>query len=43
MIEEYNAIMRNKTWVLIDPPLHPKVIGNFCVYRTKEKRDETFD
>jgi hypothetical protein len=38
MQEELRMIEKNDTWVLIDKPLHKKVIGVKWVYRTKQSQ-----
>ena len=43
MILEYSALMKNKTWVLIDYPRGVKPIGCKWVYRIKYKADGSID
>lgn len=39
MKDEYDALMRNNTWSLVELPLHRKAIGCKWVYRIKENSD----
>lgn len=43
MEDEYNALMRNKTWTLIPNDQNYKLIRNKWVYRVKEKLDGTIN
>ena len=43
MISEYSALMKNKTWVLVDCPRGVKPIGCKWVYRIKYKADGSID
>lgn len=43
MISEYSALMKNKTWVLIDCSRGVKPIGCKWVYRIKYKADGLID
>jgi hypothetical protein len=43
MLDEYNALMRNKTWTLV-PPISSRNINDYkWVYKVKYKADETVD
>ena len=33
--EEYDALIKNGTWRLVDPPIGNKPIGSKLVYKTK--------
>lgn len=39
MKDEYDALMRNNTWSLVELPLHRKAIGCKWVYWIKENSD----
>jgi len=39
MESEYNSIMKNKTWDLVDRPTKRKVIDTKWVYKVKYKSD----
>lgn len=39
MQDEYQALMKNKTWTLVDRPKNKNVIGSRWVLRTKNKTD----
>ena len=41
MEDEYNALMKNKTWTLIPNSQNYKLVGNKWVYRVKENLDGT--
>ncbi|KAK2420319.1 putative mitochondrial protein [Trifolium repens] len=41
MKEEYDALLRNKTWTLVPPPTHKQPIGCKWVFRVKENPDGT--
>jgi histone deacetylase 1/2 len=41
MKEEYDALLRNKTWTLVPPPAHKQPIGCKWVFRVKENPDGT--
>ncbi|MCH79360.1 retrovirus-related Pol polyprotein from transposon TNT 1-94 [Trifolium medium] len=43
MQEEYNALMKNNTWTLVDPPNHKRPIGCKWVFRIKENPDGTIN
>lgn len=43
MQHEYNTLVHNQTWVLVDPSSHAKVIRNIWVFKTKEKSNGTLD
>ncbi|KAJ3705170.1 hypothetical protein LUZ61_008875 [Rhynchospora tenuis] len=43
MSSEINALARNKTWVLVPPPLNQKIIGCKWVYKLKQKPDGTVE
>ena len=40
---EYNSIMKNHTWDLVDRPNKCKVIGTKWVYKAKYKSDGTLE
>ena len=37
MSEEYDALMRNNTWLLVPPADGMNIVGNKCIFRTKYK------
>lgn len=39
MEDEYNALMKNETWILIPNIQNYKLIGNKWVYRVKKNPD----
>ncbi|KAH9803128.1 G-type lectin S-receptor-like serine/threonine-protein kinase [Citrus sinensis] len=39
MKEEYEALIRNKTWSLVPPPAEYKIVGNKWVFRVKQNSD----
>ncbi|KAK9217646.1 hypothetical protein WN943_006274 [Citrus x changshan-huyou] len=41
--DEYNALMKNKTWTLIPNSQNYKLVGNKWVYRVKENSDGTIN
>eukprot|EP00253_Pinus_taeda_P009496 PITA_09496 len=43
MQKEYDALINNGTWKLVDPPLGTKPIGCKWVYKNKYKADGSFD
>ncbi|KAH9696050.1 retrovirus-related pol polyprotein from transposon RE1 [Citrus sinensis] len=43
MEDEYNALMKNKTWTLIPNSQNYKLVGNKWVYRVKENPDGTIN
>jgi hypothetical protein len=43
MQEEYNALMKNNTWNLVDPPDHKRPIGCIWVFIIKENPDGTIN
>ena len=43
MPKEYNALIKNGTWKLVDPPLGTKPIGCKWVYKNKYKEDGSLD
>eukprot|EP00253_Pinus_taeda_P021922 PITA_21922 len=43
MKKEYDALIRNGTWKLVDPPLGNKPIGCKWVYKNKYKADGSLD
>jgi hypothetical protein len=43
MDDEYNALIRNKTWHLVPPDAADNVIGCKWVYRTKQNADGSID
>eukprot|EP00253_Pinus_taeda_P010051 PITA_10051 len=43
MQKEYDALMKNETWKLVDPPLGTKPIGCKWVYKNKYKADGSLD
>ena len=40
---EYNSIMTNRTWDLVDGPTKCKVIGTKWVYKAKYKSDGSLE
>eukprot|EP01018_Ginkgo_biloba_P034471 Gb_28273 [translate_table: standard] len=43
MEAEFDALVRNDTWTLIEFPLHKDVIGTKWIYKTKYKFDGSID
>ena len=43
MQNEYDALMKNGTWKLVDPPVGTKPIGCKWVYKNKYKSDGSLD
>jgi hypothetical protein len=43
MLDEYNALMRNKTWTLVPPAPGRNIIDCKWVYKAKYKADGTVD
>lgn len=43
MDEEYDALVKNHTWILVEPPNDQKVIDNRWVYKIKERPDGSID
>ena len=43
MQKEYDALIKNGTWRLVDPPIGIKLIGSKWVYKTKDKVDGSID
>lgn len=43
MQREYDALIKNGTWRLVDPPIGTKPIGCKWVYKNKYKVDGSFD
>jgi hypothetical protein len=43
MKNEYDALIKNGTWKLVDPPLGTKPIGCKWVYKNKYKVDGSLD
>lgn len=43
MQEEYNALMRNGTWTLVELPQGRKAIGSKWVFRLKENPDRSIN
>ena len=43
MQDEYDALIKNGTWELIDPPLGCKPIGCKWIFRNKYKADGTLE
>src|ERR1700733_9403424 len=43
MQKEYDALIKNVTWKLVDPPLGTKPIGFKWVYKNKYKADDSLD
>jgi hypothetical protein len=41
--KEYDALIKNDTWRLVDPPIGIKPIGNKWVYKTKYKANGSLD
>ncbi|KAL5564937.1 hypothetical protein UlMin_028101 [Ulmus minor] len=39
MEEEYNALMKNRTWTLVDLPAERKPVGNRWIYKVKRNSD----
>ena len=43
MQNEYDALIKNGTWKLVDPPIGTKPIGCKWVYKNKYKSDGSLD
>jgi hypothetical protein len=43
MKKEYDALIKNGTWRLVDPPIGIEPIGSKWVYKTKYKVDGSLD
>ena len=43
MQKEYDALIKNDTWKMVDPPLGTKPIGYKWVYKNKYKADGSLD
>ena len=43
MQNEYDTLIKNKTWKLVDPPIGTKPIGCKWVYKKKYKSDASLD
>ncbi|GLU08619.1 hypothetical protein SLE2022_255210 [Rubroshorea leprosula] len=43
MNEEYVALLRNKTWVLVPPPCGANIVGSKWVYRIKQRADGSIE
>ena len=43
MLKEYDALIKNGTWKLVDLPLGTKPIGCKWVYKNKYKADNSLD
>jgi hypothetical protein len=43
MDDEYNALMKNKTWHLVPPQHGRNIIDCKCVYKVKRKVDGSLD
>ena len=43
MAKEYDALIKNGTWRLVDPPIGIKPTGSKWVYKTKYKADGSLD
>lgn len=43
MDEEYNALIRNHTWILVDPPEDQKIIDNRWIFKLKINTDGSID
>jgi hypothetical protein len=43
MKKEHDALIKNGTWRLVDPPIGIKPIGSKWVYKTKYKADGSLD
>jgi hypothetical protein len=43
MVDEYNALLRNKTWTLVPPQSDKNLIDCKWVYRVKHKADGSID
>ena len=43
MQKEYDSLINNDTWKLVDPPLGSKPIGYKLVYKNKYKADGSLD
>ncbi|XP_028752065.1 uncharacterized protein LOC114711803 [Neltuma alba] len=41
--QEYNALVRNKTWMLVPPTSNQHVVGNKWVFKRKYRSDRTLD
>ena len=43
MHNEYDALIKNDTWRLVDPPISIKLIGSKWVFKTKYKANGSLD
>lgn len=43
MDEEYDSLIKNRTWFLVDPPKNQKVIDNRWVFKLKQNPDGSID
>lgn len=43
MESEYNSLMQNGTWILIEKPTNQRVIDNKWVFKVKKNPDDTVD
>ena len=43
MDDEYNALIKNKTWELVPRPLDVNIIRSMWIFRHKEKSDGSFE
>jgi histone deacetylase 1/2 len=43
MNDEYNALIENKTWVLVPRPTDANVIRSLWIFRHKKKGDGSFE
>lgn len=43
MNEEYDALIKNHTWILVNPPRNQKVIDNRWVFKLKQHLDGSID
>ncbi|GLT62116.1 hypothetical protein SLA2020_347760 [Shorea laevis] len=43
MCDEYLALLRNNTWILVPPPSSANIVGSKWVYRIKQRADGTIE
>ena len=43
MLDEYNALIKNKTWELVPRPTNVNVIRSMWIFRVKKKSDGSLE